>query len=62
MTWLTENLGTLVVGLVVLAIVTAAIALLIRDKKQGKNLHCDNCETCNACNIRNTCDLIEKKR
>ena len=60
MSWVVENLGSLVVGLVVLAIVVAVVALLIRDKKQGKSLHCDTCESCGACAMRDACDLPDK--
>ncbi|MDR3312957.1 MAG: FeoB-associated Cys-rich membrane protein [Oscillospiraceae bacterium] len=44
-TWITANLGTLAIGLLVLGVVTAIVVKLTRDKKKGKHLGCD-CGTC----------------
>jgi hypothetical protein len=38
---LTENLGTILVGLVVFGILAAVVAKLIRDKRKGKCVGCD---------------------
>ena len=35
--WLAENLGTIVISVVLLAIVAAVVIYLIRQKKQGKH-------------------------
>ncbi|MDR1156903.1 MAG: FeoB-associated Cys-rich membrane protein [Oscillospiraceae bacterium] len=41
LTVLAENLGTILVGLVVLGILAAIVAKLIRDKRKGKCVGCD---------------------
>lgn len=48
--WLTANIGSVIVGLVVLCVVAAVAFKLIRDKKRGKgSCSCgDNCGSC-AC-------------
>ena len=51
--WLAENLGTIVISAVLLAIVAAIVIYLIRQKKQGKSTcgagcaHCANAGCCN---------------
>lgn len=50
--WLTENLGTIVVALRLLAVVTAIIVSMIRDKKKGKSscgCDCAHCGCCGSC-------------
>ena len=44
--WLAENLGTIVISAVLLAIVAAIVIYLIRQKKQGKSAHCANAGCC----------------
>jgi 1-aminocyclopropane-1-carboxylate deaminase/D-cysteine desulfhydrase-like pyridoxal-dependent ACC family enzyme len=39
--YLAENIGTIVVGLIVAGILAAIIAKLVRDKKNGKCIGCD---------------------
>ncbi|MDR1194764.1 MAG: FeoB-associated Cys-rich membrane protein [Peptococcaceae bacterium] len=53
---LSEVLGTLIVGLVLLGIVAAIVAGLIRDKRKGKNISrggcgrgCDGCVYASGC-------------
>ena len=46
MLWITENLATILVSLVVLALVTLVIAGMIRDKKKGKSVTCGGCSGC----------------
>ena len=44
--WLTENLGTIVISLILISIVTAVIVGMVRDKKQGKGSCGCGCEHC----------------
>ena len=44
--WLTENLGTIVVSLILICIVTAIIVKTVKDKKQGKSSCGCGCEHC----------------
>ena len=44
--WLAENLGTIVISAVLLAIVAAIVIYLIRQKKQGKSSCGCNCAHC----------------
>ena len=49
--WLTDNLGTIIVSVILLAAVAAVICTMIRDRKKGKSscscgcAHC-GCEAC----------------
>ena len=47
--WICENIGTIVVGLVLLAVVILIVRIMIRDKKQGKSSCGGNCASCGAC-------------
>ncbi|HWS29306.1 MAG TPA: FeoB-associated Cys-rich membrane protein [Clostridia bacterium] len=50
--WLSANWGTLVVGLVVLAIVAAVVVKMVRDKKKNKGgcaCGCDGCASSDLC-------------
>lgn len=47
--WLSANIGTILIGLVVLAIVIGIVASLRRDKKQGKLSCGGNCGSCSHC-------------
>ncbi|MBO4876657.1 MAG: FeoB-associated Cys-rich membrane protein [Ruminococcus sp.] len=44
--WLTENLGTIIVSLALIAVVTLITVRLIKDKKQGKTSCGCGCEHC----------------
>ena len=44
--WLKENLGTILICIVLLAIIVAISAYLIRSKKQGKSSCGCNCAHC----------------
>lgn len=46
LTWLSDNLGTIIVSLILIAIVTAIIVNMIRDRKKGKNSCGCGCEHC----------------
>ena len=43
------NLGTILISLVLILMVTGAIFTLIRDKKNGKNCCGGNCAHCKGC-------------
>ncbi|MDP3448675.1 MAG: FeoB-associated Cys-rich membrane protein [Eubacteriales bacterium] len=52
MNWLSNNWASLVVGLVVAAVVLAAIVKMIRDKKQNKSTcgcSCSGCAGASSC-------------
>ena len=44
--WLIANIGSILVGVVVLAVVALIIALMVRDKKQGKSSCGNSCASC----------------
>ena len=50
--WITENLSTIVVSLILVLVVAAIIRKLVRDKKKGKSscgcnfAHCAMAESC----------------
>ena len=50
--WIIENIGTIVVGLVVAAIIVVVVIKMIKDKKKGKSscgCGCSNCPAAGAC-------------
>ena len=47
--WLSQNLGTILITIILVLIVTGIVMKLIRDKKQGKSSCGGNCAHCNAC-------------
>lgn len=52
MEWIAANLGTIVVGLVLLIIVGLVVFKLVRDKKKGKSTcgcGCSNCAMKGSC-------------
>ena len=44
--WITENLSTIVVSLILVLVVAAIIRKLVRDKKKGKSSCGCNCAHC----------------
>lgn len=52
--WLSQNIGTIAVCAVLLAVITAIIIYLIRNKKQGKN-SCNCGYGCTNCAMKDTC-------
>ena len=45
--WLIANIGTILVGMVVLAVVALVIAMMVRNKKKGKSSTCGcGCSSC----------------
>ena len=58
MGWFTENLGTIIVSLVLIAIVALIVGKMIRDKKKGKS----SCGCgCANCAMRGSCHSTDKK-
>ena len=53
---LTQNLGTVIIGLAVACIIAAVIAKIVRDKKKGKCVGCDcangKCPNQSSCGIK----------
>ena len=63
MLWITENLATILVSLVVLALVTLVIAGMIRDKKKGKSVTCGGCSgDCAHCRSVHAAKIAEARR
>ena len=51
-TWLAENLGTILISIVLIVLVAMIIQTMIRDKKMGKSTcggSCASCKMCAAC-------------
>lgn len=54
--WLQQNLATIIVALIILAIVAAIIIVRIRDKKAGKSscsCGCSGCAMKDSCHTKN---------
>ena len=52
MAWLAENLGTIIISLILIAVVAAIIISTVRDKKKGKSscgCDCAHCGGCGSC-------------
>ena len=49
LTWLTYNLGTIMVTVLLVLIVAMIIRSMIKDKKQGKTTCGGNCGACAMC-------------
>lgn len=50
--WLAENIGTIVAALAVIAVVCIAVAVMMKDKKKGKSScgnHCAHCAMAGQC-------------
>ncbi len=46
LTWISENIGSIVIFIVLAAIVAGAVGSLVRDKKKGKSSCGNNCAHC----------------
>lgn len=44
--WIESNLGTLIISIILLVIITSIVIHLIRRKKQGKHICGGNCSVC----------------
>lgn len=53
-TWISNNIGTIIICAVLIAIVTAIIVSMVRKKKQGKSVVC-NCGNCKDCAMSGSC-------
>ena len=54
--WITDNLGTLLISMLLILMVVGIIISMINDKKQGKSScggNCANCRLCTACKTVN---------
>lgn len=51
MTWISNNLGSLIVGAVVAVAIVRVIIKLINDRKKGKTCSCG----CENCSMNNNC-------
>ena len=52
LSWLQNNIGTVIVSLILAAAVAAVIVKLIRDKRRGRTscgCGCDRCPSANGC-------------
>ena len=47
--WLSANIGTILIGLVVLAVVIAIVCSIRKDKRSGKSSCGGNCGSCGGC-------------
>lgn len=52
--WIANNIGTIIVSLVLIAIVTAIIVSMIKKKKAGKSVVC-SCGNCKSCPMGGNC-------
>ena len=51
-TWIIANLGTILISFVLILVVVGIIALIVKDKKQGKSTcggNCAHCKMCTSC-------------
>ena len=49
LSWFEQNLGTIVISLILIGIVTLVTMGMIRDKKKGKASCCGGCAHCAMC-------------
>ena len=54
LTWIANNLGTIIICAVLIAIVTAIIISMVKKKKQGKSMVC-SCGNCKSCPMSGSC-------
>lgn len=47
--WVSANLGTMLIALMLAGIVAAIVVKLWKDKKQGKSICSGNCGMCGSC-------------
>ena len=52
--WIAENIGTIIICAVLLAVVSAIIVSMVKKKKQGRSMVC-NCGGCSGCPMSGTC-------
>jgi len=52
MEWIAENIGTIIISLILLAVIAAVVRKLWKDKKQKKSscgCSCGSCSSCGMC-------------
>lgn len=49
LTFISKNIGTIIVLLIVTAVVAAVVAKMVKDKKSGKNVCGGDCSKCHGC-------------
>lgn len=49
LSWITANLATIIISILLIAIVCIIIAKMVNDKKQGKTSCGGDCGSCGAC-------------
>ena len=59
LTWISQNIGTLIVILVLAAAVTAVVVKIVKDKRQGKSSCGHNCAHCAMAGM---CHEVQKKK
>ena len=47
--WLAQNLGTMLISIVLIALIALIMRSMIRDKKMGKSTCGGNCASCKMC-------------
>lgn len=55
LTWISENIATIIICVILLAIVAAVIGKMVRDKKKGKSscgCGCANCAMNGSCHSK----------
>lgn len=52
--WITNNIWTIIICAVLIAVVTAIIVSMVKKKKQGKSVVC-NCGNCKSCPMSGSC-------
>ncbi|MBR5401712.1 MAG: FeoB-associated Cys-rich membrane protein [Treponema sp.] len=61
MMWIATNLGTILISLFLVLIVSGIITSLVKDKKKGKSScggSCAHCKMCSACkNMTSPCHI-----
>ena len=47
LTWISENIATIIICVILLVVVAAIISKMVRDKKNGKSIQCGgDCKNC----------------
>lgn len=54
LTWISENIGTIIICAVLVAIVAAIIVSMVKKKRRGQSMVC-NCGNCKACPMSGSC-------
>lgn len=65
LTWLYENLATIVVAAVLLCALAAIAIVLVKNKKQGKSscgCNCKNCALCGKCHGSAAANRTDSKK